>query len=45
MQKFNLSEVNDALDLLREGNIQGRGDLIPKIEQLELNGCMMKEGD
>ena len=45
MQKFNLSEVNDALDLLREGNIQGRGDLIPKIEQLELNGCIMKEGD
>ena len=29
VQKLNLSEVNDALDLLREGNIQGRGVLIP----------------
>jgi len=29
VQKFNLTEVNDALDLLKEGKIQGRGVLIP----------------
>ena len=29
VQEFNLTEVNDALDLLREGKIQGRGVLIP----------------
>jgi alcohol dehydrogenase, propanol-preferring len=29
VQKFILTEVNDALDLLREGKIQGRGVLIP----------------
>jgi alcohol dehydrogenase, propanol-preferring len=30
VQKFSLSEVNEALDLLREGKIQGRGVLIPR---------------
>jgi D-arabinose 1-dehydrogenase-like Zn-dependent alcohol dehydrogenase len=29
LQKFNLSEVNDALEIHRKGNIQGRGVLIP----------------
>ena len=29
VQKFSLSEANDALDLLREGKILGRGVLIP----------------
>lgn len=29
VQNFNLSEVNDALDLVREGKIRGRAVLIP----------------
>jgi alcohol dehydrogenase, propanol-preferring len=29
IEKFSLSDVNDALDRLREGKIQGRGVLIP----------------
>jgi propanol-preferring alcohol dehydrogenase len=29
VQKFSLSEANDALDLLREGKILGRGVLVP----------------
>ena len=29
VQKFGLSEANDALDLLREGKILGRGVLVP----------------
>jgi propanol-preferring alcohol dehydrogenase len=29
VQKFNLSEANEALDLLREGKILGRGVLVP----------------
>jgi propanol-preferring alcohol dehydrogenase len=29
IQKFGLSEANDALDLLREGKILGRGVLVP----------------
>jgi propanol-preferring alcohol dehydrogenase len=29
VQKFSLSEANDALDQLREGKILGRGVLVP----------------
>ena len=29
VQKFSLSEANEAIDLLREGKILGRGGLVP----------------